>query len=115
MRVAIPHKLDRDEARRRIKGSAHEIVDVLPDREWAGTVESLSPASGSRFALLPPDNATGNFTRVVQRLPVRIRLTAADRRELGPLLAPGLSAKVRVRVVPAVAPATTTPGTLTQQ
>ena len=89
--------------------------DVLPDREWAGTVESLSPASGSRFALLPPDNATGNFTRVVQRLPVRIRLTAADRRELGPLLAPGLSAKVRVRVVPAVAPATPPPGTLTNR
>ena len=92
--------------------------DALPDREWPGTVESLSPASGSRFALLPPDNATGNFTRVVQRLPIRIRLDAAARRDLGPLLVPGLSAKVRVRVVPAVPPGAesrATPGTLTQQ
>ena len=83
--------------------------DALPDREWPGTVESLSPASGSRFALLPPDNATGNFTRVVQRLPVRIRLDAAARRKLGPLLVPGLSAKVRVRIKPAVPEPATVP------
>lgn len=72
--------------------------DALPGREWPGVVESLSPASGARFALLPPDNATGNFTRVVQRVPVRIRLAAETRRELAPVLGPGLSAKVRVRV-----------------
>jgi membrane fusion protein (multidrug efflux system) len=72
--------------------------DAFPDRDWPGTVESLSPASGSRFALLPPDNATGNFTRVVQRLPVRIRIDEPALRELGSRLAPGLSAKVRVRV-----------------
>jgi membrane fusion protein (multidrug efflux system) len=90
--------------------------DALPGREWAGTVESLSPASGSRFALLPPDNATGNFTRVVQRLPIRIRLTDADRQDLGPLLVPGLSAKVRVRIKPAIPPAAgPAPGSLTQQ
>ena len=75
--------------------------DAFPGREWPGTVTSLSPASGARFALLPPDNATGNFTRVVQRLPVRIRISAPALRELGPRLAPGLSAKVRVRVGPA--------------
>jgi membrane fusion protein (multidrug efflux system) len=74
--------------------------DAFPDREWPGTVESLSPASGSRFALLPPDNATGNFTRVVQRLPVRIRLDGVVLAQLGSRLAPGLSAKVRVRVGP---------------
>ena len=72
--------------------------DAFPGREWPGTVESLSPASGARFALLPPDNATGNFTRVVQRLPVRIRIHQSVLRELSPHLAPGLSAKVRVRV-----------------
>lgn len=88
--------------------------DALPGREWTGTVESLSPASGSRFALLPPDNATGNFTRVVQRLPVRIRLDEAVRREIGPLLVPGLSATVRVRIQPAVAPSVApVPGSLT--
>lgn len=72
--------------------------DAFPGREWPGSVESLSPASGSRFALLPPDNATGNFTRVVQRVPVRIRLADVTRRQLGPQLVPGLSAKVRVRI-----------------
>ena len=72
--------------------------DAFPGREWPGTVESLSPASGARFSLLPPDNATGNFTRIVQRLPVRIRLDGAARHALGPQLVPGLSAKVRVRV-----------------
>lgn len=72
--------------------------DAIPDREWPGTVESLSPASGARFALLPPDNATGNFTRVVQRLPVRIRIDGSALTALGSRLAPGLSAKVRVRV-----------------
>jgi membrane fusion protein (multidrug efflux system) len=49
-------------------------VDAYPGRHFAGRVESLSPATGARFSLLPPDNATGNFTKVVQRIPVRIRL-----------------------------------------
>lgn len=75
--------------------------DALPGREWPGVVESLSPASGARFALLPPDNATGNFTRVVQRVPVRIRLTGDSGRALPQLLGPGLSATVRVRTTPA--------------
>ena len=43
-------------------------------RKFAGTVDSISPAAGSVFTLLPPDNATGNFTKIVQRLPVRIRV-----------------------------------------
>ncbi|BCH28834.1 multidrug resistance protein A [Mesorhizobium sp. L-8-10] len=47
-------------------------IDALPGREFKGRVESLSPASGAQFALLPPDNATGNFTRIVQRIPVKI-------------------------------------------
>ena len=47
-------------------------VDAFPDRDIAGTVESVSPASGSVFSLLPPENATGNFTKIVQRVPVRI-------------------------------------------
>jgi membrane fusion protein (multidrug efflux system) len=47
-------------------------VDAYPGRTFHGKVESLSPATGARFALLPPDNATGNFTKVVQRVPVRI-------------------------------------------
>src|SRR6266581_1849817 len=48
-------------------------VDAYPGLHFRGHVESLSPATGARFSLLPPDNATGNFTKVVQRVPVRIR------------------------------------------
>src|SRR4029077_12785029 len=49
-------------------------VDAYGFRKFTGTVESISPAAGSVFTLLPPDNATGNFTKIVQRLPVRIRV-----------------------------------------
>ena len=49
-------------------------VDSFPNEKLHGRVERISPASGSQFALLPPDNATGNFTKVVQRIPVRIAL-----------------------------------------
>ncbi len=51
-------------------------VDAYPDLDITGTVVSVAPASGSVFSLLPPDNATGNFTKIVQRIPVRIRLPA---------------------------------------
>src|SRR5207249_2105065 len=54
-------------------------VDSYPGRKFWGTVESLSPASGARFSLLPPDNATGNFTKVVQRIPVRFRIDGLHR------------------------------------
>jgi membrane fusion protein (multidrug efflux system) len=53
-------------------------VDMFPDRTYRGYVDSLAPASGQTFALLPPDNATGNFTKVVQRIPVRITLDPHD-------------------------------------
>lgn len=49
-------------------------VDAYPDAPLSGTVQSLSPASGAEFALLPPDNATGNFTKIVQRVPVKVAL-----------------------------------------
>ena len=49
-------------------------VDTFPGEQMHGRVERIAPASGSQFALLPPDNATGNFTKIVQRLPVRIRV-----------------------------------------
>lgn len=56
-------------------------VDAYGSRKFAGTVESISPAAGSIFTLLPPDNATGNFTKVVQRLPVRVHVPADVARE----------------------------------
>jgi membrane fusion protein (multidrug efflux system) len=53
---------------------AKVTVDAFPGIVLRGHVEELSPASGSQFALLPPDNATGNFTKIVQRIPVKIVL-----------------------------------------
>ncbi|HVP39729.1 MAG TPA: HlyD family secretion protein, partial [Candidatus Saccharimonadales bacterium] len=55
--------------------SATIDVDTYPGREFHGRVESIAAATGARFSLLPPDNATGNFTKVVQRIPVKITLT----------------------------------------
>jgi len=56
-------------------GDPAEIrIDVYPGRVITGRVLEIAPASGSQFALLPPDNATGNFTKVVQRVPVKIAL-----------------------------------------
>ena len=76
---------------------AHMTVDALPDIRFAGRVDSISPASGSQFALLPPDNATGNFTKVVQRVPVKILFSADDLHRYRERLAPGLSTVVKIR------------------
>ena len=65
-------------------------VDTFPGMVFTGHVDSLSPASGLEFALLPPDNATGNFTKIVQRVPVKIVL---DDHKLAGLLRPGMSAE----------------------
>jgi membrane fusion protein, multidrug efflux system len=62
-------------------------------RELRGHVESFSGATGARFALLPPDNATGNFTKVVQRVPVRVKL---DQAPADLMLLPGLSVELTV-------------------
>jgi membrane fusion protein, multidrug efflux system len=69
-------------------------VDIYPGQVVKGRVLEIAPASGSQFALLPPDNATGNFTKVVQRVPVKIALDDSDLTEK---LRPGLSAVVTVR------------------
>jgi len=73
-------------------------VDALPDETLDGVVTSVSPASGSVFSLLPPDNATGNFTKIVQRLSVRIHVSAkvAERGALRP----GMSVVVAVNTKP---------------
>ncbi|MBV8047911.1 MAG: HlyD family secretion protein [Paludibacterium sp.] len=69
-------------------------ADILPGRVFHGRVASLSPATGAQFSVLPAENATGNFTKIVQRVPVRIVLDGADA-SLG-LLRPGLSVTVAV-------------------
>jgi membrane fusion protein (multidrug efflux system) len=88
-------------------------VDALPDEKFGGVVASVSPASGAVFSLLPPDNATGNFTKIVQRLPVRIQVPA-DVAERG-ALRPGMSviAAVRTRPPAATSPAATSPAAQT--
>ena len=68
-------------------------VDTYPGRIWTGTIESISPATGSEFSLLPAQNATGNWVKVVQRLAVRIR---PDMKEGDPPLRAGMSADVTV-------------------
>ncbi|WP_315795990.1 HlyD family secretion protein [Bradyrhizobium sp. SZCCHNRI3043] len=70
-------------------------VDSFPGESLQGRVERIAPASGSQFALLPPDNATGNFTKVVQRIPVRIALDG-DQPLLARLL-PGMSVVTHIR------------------
>jgi membrane fusion protein (multidrug efflux system) len=73
-------------------------VDALPDVALQGTVESFAPGTGAQFSLLPSENATGNFTKIVQRVPVRIRLKA-DPAQQGRLL-PGLSVTIEVNTRP---------------
>jgi membrane fusion protein, multidrug efflux system len=74
-------------------------VDSFHSTRLKGHVDSLSPASGLEFALLPPDNATGNFTKIVQRVPVKIVL---DAQSLNGLLRPGMSAEPTVNTKSAV-------------
>jgi membrane fusion protein (multidrug efflux system) len=76
-------------------------IDAFPDATLHGTVDSIAPGSGSQFSLLPPENATGNFTKIVQRVPVKILLDPQDP-DLD-RLRPGLSVEVDIdqRTTPA--------------
>jgi len=77
------------------KGEPASIeVDSFPEATIHGSVDSLAPASGLEFSLLPPDNATGNFTKIVQRIPVKIRLDPRD--PLIGLLRPGMSVEATI-------------------
>jgi membrane fusion protein (multidrug efflux system) len=76
-------------------GQPAEIsVDAYPDLVLTGTVDSFAPGTGAQFALLPPENATGNFTKIVQRVPVRIKVNAPE--NAAPAFVPGLSIEVSV-------------------
>lgn len=83
-----------DLADMRVGQKAEIEVDSYPGLKVEGVVESLSPATGARFSLLPPDNATGNFTKVVQRLPVRIAVKQSA--DAARPLRPGMSVYVTV-------------------
>jgi len=73
-------------------------IDAYPRAHITGKVDSISPASGAQFALLPPDNATGNFTKVVQRVPVKIVFDPESMKGYENLLAPGMSVVPTVHV-----------------
>jgi membrane fusion protein (multidrug efflux system) len=85
-------------ARMRPGQQATVVADVLPGKTFHGHVESLAPGTGAIFSVIPPENATGNFTKIVQRVPVRIALDEVDAR-LGELR-PGLSTTVSVDTKP---------------
>jgi len=73
-------------------------VDAYPDTDFEGTVTSFSPATGSRFSLLPPDNATGNFVKTIQRLPVKISLSPSNDAVKMKNLRSGMNAEVDVHI-----------------
>jgi membrane fusion protein (multidrug efflux system) len=86
--------------------SATVVVDAYPDHQWRAVVDSIAPATGAEFALLPPQNATGNWVKVVQRIPVSLRLERTDDE---PALRAGMTVTVsidteRVRGLPDFVP-----------
>ena len=71
-------------------------IDTFSKHLFKGHVDSIAPGSGNEFALLPPDNATGNFTKIVQRIPVKIVLDSDSMNGYQDLVVPGMSATVTV-------------------
>ena len=82
-------------AQMKVGQKAEVELDAYPGLKLEGVIQSLSPASGAEFALLPPDNATGNFNKIVQRLAVKVLL---DKGNEALLLRPGMSAEVTVNL-----------------
>jgi membrane fusion protein (multidrug efflux system) len=82
-----------DLARVRVGHPARIVIDTYPDRAWSGQVTSISPATGAEFAILPAQNASGNWVKVVQRIPVRL---AIDMPADAPPLRAGMSASVEI-------------------
>jgi len=77
----------------RVGQKASVVLDTYPDTTWEAVVESLSPATGAEFAVLPPQNASGNWVKVVQRLPIKLRLLPQNGE---PPLRAGMTATVKI-------------------
>jgi len=76
---------------------ARIYVDTYPGHVWSGVVQSIAPASGSEFSILPAQNSSGNWVKVVQRISVRVRVDAsADANSPSPPLRSGMSATVEI-------------------
>ncbi|NVK40902.1 MAG: HlyD family secretion protein [Oceanospirillaceae bacterium] len=71
-------------------------LDTFPGEHFEGRVDSIAPAAGSKFALLPPENATGNFTKIVQRVPVKITFAPDTPKDILARVVPGMSALIEV-------------------
>lgn len=82
----------------KIGSKVHLTIDAIPGEDFTGTIDSFSPASGNQFALLPADNATGNFTKIAQRLPVKIVFDAESLKRFEDRVRPGLSVVVKIRI-----------------
>ena len=80
----------------RVGQKVNLVIDAFPDTTFEGELVSFSPATGSKFSLLPPDNASGNFVKTIQRLPVRINFTGNNDKEKIKLLRSGMNADVDV-------------------
>lgn len=80
------------------KQLAEVKLDAFPSHIFRGYVDSISPASGAQFSLLPPDNATGNFTKIVQRIPVKVNLDPQSIKGYESRITPGMSAEVTVAI-----------------
>ncbi|MFG6469052.1 HlyD family secretion protein [Roseateles sp. BYS87W] len=88
-------------AKMKVGQKVHVKVDAFPGQDLLAKVDSFAPASGASFALLPPDNATGNFTKIVQRVPVKLVFDADSLKSLGEAanrIVPGLSVQVEVEI-----------------
>lgn len=95
-------------ARMQVGQAVRVTADILPGRTFQGHVESIAPATGAQFSVLPAENATGNFTKIVQRVPVRVRLSGSDA-EFG-ALRPGLSVLAEVDTRPQPLPGVASAG-----
>lgn len=82
----------------RAKQPVEVKLDAFPNHPFKGYVDSISPASGAQFSLLPPDNATGNFTKIVQRIPVKVTLDPQSIKGYESRITPGMSAEVAVEI-----------------
>ncbi len=91
-----------DLARMRVGQGATVRVDSYPGKKWQARIASISPASGSEFSVIPAQNATGNWVKVVQRIPVKLALLNVDAK--APMLRAGMSADVKVDLVDHDAP-----------
>jgi membrane fusion protein (multidrug efflux system) len=80
----------------RVGQTAEISIDAIPEKTFQGHIDSISPGSGSTFALLPPDNATGNFTKIVQRIPVKIVFDTDSIKGFENRITSGMSSEIKV-------------------